>query len=165
MLAYYKEMKKTILISFLIVLLDGIIVYYVPSYFNHINYLYPMLTISFIPFLIKKKSKVNIIYIAIIGIMYDLLYSNILLYNTILFILLASFNKIIVNYFKDSILLYIILGITNIVIYDTFSFILVLITSYQSVTIGDLLYKIRNSILLNIMSIFICYFLCKNKNN
>ena len=76
MLVYYKEKKIELIISILLVILDGIIVYYIPSYFNNISYLYPMLTISFIPFLIRKK-KHNIYLIIIIGLLYDLLYSNI----------------------------------------------------------------------------------------
>ncbi len=163
MLAYYKEKKKALIISFILVFLDGIIIYYMPSYFNKINNFYPMLTISFIPFLIKKKSKSNLLYISLVGIVYDILYSNIFLYNTILFIILTFLNRIIMNCFKDNLLLYIFLGLINIVLYDTLSFVLVIVTSYQEVYFSDLLYKIKNSLLLNIMSIFIGYLLCKNK--
>ena len=160
MLVYYKEKKIELIISILLVILDGIIVYYIPSYFNNISYLYPMLTISFIPFLIRKK-KHNIYLIIIIGLLYDLLYSNIFLYNVFIFCLLAYINNLISHYFKDSLLLFVSLGIINIVIYDTITFILVMITSYQTITLNDLLYKIENSILLNFMSIIFFYFWLK----
>ena len=160
MLVYYKEKKIELIISILLVILDGIIVYYIPSYFNNISYLYPMLTISFIPFLIRKK-KHNIYLIIIIGLLYDLLYSNIFLYNVFIFCLLAYINNLISHYFKDSLLLFVSLGIINIVIYDTITFILVIITSYQTITLNDLLYKIENSILLNFMSIIFFYFWLK----
>ena len=160
MLVYYKEKKIELIISILLVILDGIIVYYIPSYFNNISYLYPMLTISFIPFLIRKK-KHNIYLIIIIGLLYDLLYSNIFLYNVFIFCLLAYINNLISHYFKDSLLLFVSLGVINIVIYDTITFILVMITSYQTITLNDLLYKIENSILLNFMSIIFFYFWLK----
>ena len=35
----------------LIIFLDGLIVYFFPGYFNQINFLYPMLTVSLIIFL------------------------------------------------------------------------------------------------------------------
>ena len=162
MLVSYKEKKKLLLISLLLMFLDGIIVYYVPSYFNNLNYLYPMLTISFIPFLVNKKDKINYICL-FISVIYDLLYSNILLYNVVLFYILYCLDKTIIRYFKDSFFIYLILGLLNIIVYDIFSFILVFITNYQSVSINDLFYKITNSLLLNIMSIFMCFFLVKNK--
>lgn len=162
MLVYYKEKKIALIISILLVILDGLIIYYIPSYFNNISYLYPMLTISFIPFLIKKKNSTPYI-IIIIGLLYDLLYSNIVLYNVFLFFMLAYINNLISHYFKDSLLLFISLGVINIVIYDTITFLLVIITSYQTITLNDLLYKIENSLLLNIMSIIIFYFLLKKR--
>ena len=52
MLASYKE-KKFWIISLLIIILDGLIIYFIPSYFNNLNYLYPMLTVSLIHFISK----------------------------------------------------------------------------------------------------------------
>ena len=142
------------------VILDGLIIYFIPNYFNKLNYFYPMLTISFIPFICLNKKSFYILTI-IIGIIYDLLYSNIFLYNVILFIILISLDKKIKNYFKDSLMLFILLALLNIVIYDTIGFLLTIITSYQSITIYDLFYKINHSILLNIMSVFVLWFLLK----
>ena len=161
MLLFYQE-RMYLLVSLIVIILDGIIIYLVPSYFNNISYLYPMLTISFIPFLIRKNNSTPYI-IIIIGLLYDLLYSNIVLYNVFLFFMLAYINNLISHYFKDSLLLFISLGIINIVIYDTITFLLVIITSYQTITLNDLLYKIENSLLLNIMSIIIFYFLLKKR--
>ena len=93
---FYKE--KRLLISILVIILDGIITYFVPSYFNKLNYFYPMLTISFIPFLCKNKHT-NYLTIFILGIIYDLLYSNIFLYNAIIFLGLAIINQKIIKYF------------------------------------------------------------------
>lgn len=160
MLSFYKE--KRLLISILVIILDGIITYFVPSYFNKLNYFYPMLTISFIPFLCKNKHT-NYLTIFILGIIYDLLYSNIFLYNAIIFLGLAIINQKIIKYFSDSLLLFIFLAFLNILIYDSVSFLLVIISNYQSVVFSDLIYKIEHSILLNIVSVFVFYFLFKKR--
>lgn len=160
MLRFYKE--KKFLISLLVIMLDGIIVYFIPSFMNKLNYFFPMLTISLIPFL--SKSKKDYLYIFIVGIIYDLLYSNIILYHAIIFFCLGIINQKINKYFNSGILFFILLAILNIIFYDTISFLLVLLSNYQSVTINDLIYKIEHSILLNIMSVFVYYFLFKKKS-
>ena len=159
MLRFYHE-KKYLIVSLLAIVLDGLITYYIPNYFNKLNYFYPMLTISLIPFFINKK---NCFLIIIIGLIYDLLYSNIFLYNVIIFILLININIRIAKYFKNSLLLFILLSLLNITIYDTIGFILIIITNYQLVSLNDLIYKIKHSILLNIMSVFVYWFLFKKE--
>jgi len=160
MLLFYQE-KKYLLISLLAILLDGIILYIVPSYFNRLNYFYPMLTISLIPFIYLGNKKSYYIIIILMGLIYDILYSNIFLYNVILFIILINLDIQISKYFKNSLLLFILLVLFNIVFYDSINFILIIITNYQSITIYDLLYKINHSILLNIMSVFVYWFMFK----
>ena len=157
---FYKE--KKLLISILVIFLDGIIVYYIPSYMSKLNYFYPMLTISYLPFLCHSK-KNSYLAIILLGIIYDLLYCNIFLYNAIVFLCLAIINKKIIKTFSNNLFLFIILAIINIIIYDTLTFMLVLITKYQVVTIIDLLYKLEHSLLLNIMSVFVFYFLFKKR--
>ena len=160
MLWFCKE-KKYLIISLLIVLLDGIIIYFIPSFFNKINYLYPMLTITLIPFIVKDKKRIWLV--ILLGFIYDLLYTNIFLYNTIIFLLLGILNNKIINYFNSSMFPYILLTILNIIMYDSITFLLVIITNYQDITINDLLYKIKHSLLLNIMSVFIYFFLFNKK--
>ena len=161
MLWFYKE-KKYLIISLLIVLLDGIIIYFVPSFFNKINYFYPMLTITLIPFIAKDKKRLWLV--ILLGFIYDLLYTNIFLYNTLIFLLLGIINNKIINYFDSSIFLYIMLTVLNIIMYDSITFILVIITNYHDITINDLIYKIKHSLLLNIMSVFIYFFLFNKKH-
>lgn len=160
MLWFYKE--KKILISLLLIILDGIIIYFIPSYMNKLNYFYPMLTISFIPFLYKEKNSYLII--IILGIIYDLLYSNIFLYNAVIFLILSMINYRIIKYFNNSLILYVLLSLLNIVLYDSILFLLVIVSNYQSITINDLIYKITHSIILNIMSVFVLYFIFKKRS-
>ena len=161
MSSFYKE--KKLLISLLIIILDGIIIYFIPSFFNKLNYFYPMLTISFIPFLCKNKTN-SYLTIFILGVIYDLLYSSLFLYHALIFLLLAIINRKIIKYFSDSLLLFIFLAFLNIIIYDSITFILVIISNYQTITFNDLIYKIEHSLLLNIVSVFVFYFLFKKRN-
>lgn len=155
---FYKE--KKLLISIIVIILDGVITYLVPSFMNKLNYFYPMLTISFIPFLCANK-KNSYLFIFIFGIIYDLLYSNIFLYNATIFLGLAITNRKLIKYFNTSLFLFIILSFLNIFLYDILGFLLVIISNYQSIALTDLIYKIEHSILLNIMSVFVFYFMLK----
>ena len=156
MLAFFQE-KKYLLISLLIIILDGLIVYYIPSYYNNLNYLYPMLTISFIPFLYQEKKKDYLMFIFILGIIYDLLYSNIFLFNAFIFLIIGKIDYKIYKAFKLNITIYMLMILLNIIIYDSILFLLIYLTGYQTVTIFNYLYKIKNSMLLNIIFGIICY--------
>ena len=155
--------KGKIIVSLIVLILDGIIVYYNNYYFNNLNIFYPMLTISLIPFLFDNNQKEYYKICFIIGIIYDLLYSNIFLYNGFLFLLLSKIDVKIMKYLKNNLFLYMMLVIINIIFYDTISFLLIKVTNYQIVTFSDLIYKIENSLLLNIMSSFVFFFLVKKK--
>lgn len=160
MLASYKK-KKEIILSILVIILDGIISYFVPIYLDNSNYFFPMLTISLLPFLYKNNLKDYYSLCFIIGIIYDLLYSNIFLYNALLFLFLAKIDSKVLKVFKESIALYIILVILNIVLYDGITFLLVTLTKYADLSFASLIYKLKCSMLLNIMSAFVYYFLFK----
>ena len=84
MLASYKE-KKYLILSFIVLFLDGLISYYYPSFFHQQNYFFPMLSISLIPFLYKNNTKDYYRLSLILGFIYDLLFSHIFLLNTIIF--------------------------------------------------------------------------------
>lgn len=160
MLAYYKG--KLLVIS-LVILLDGLIIYFIPSYYHNLNYFYPMLTVSLIPFLFFNNQKKYFHLILFIGFIYDLFYSNIFLYHTLIFLLLAKINYKLIKYFNGGLLFYLVLIIINILIYDLIGFLIIYFTNYQEIAVIDLLYKLKNSLIVNILSGFVYYFLFKNK--
>ena len=164
MSVYLKE-KKYLIISLIIIMLDGIITYYIPSYFNNLNYFYPMLTISLIPFLYKGNSKYFYQYIFFIGIIYDLLYSNIFLFNSLIFLVLSKIDTKLFKIFKENLFIYLIIVILNILLYDGIIFLLIYLTNYQVVTIIDYIYKIEHSIILNIIFGIIYYLIFSRNNN
>ncbi len=148
------------LVTILTIILDGYITYIYPSYFNNITYLYPMLTLSLIVSISSNKDT-YLKYSLIIGFIYDLLYSTIFLYNTLIFLMLAKINKKILNSIRESFIIRIILLILNIIIYDSISFLIVYLTKYNDVTFLSLFYKISHSLILNILSLFVISFILK----
>ena len=148
------------LVTIITIILDGYITYIYPSYFNNITYLYPMLTLSLIVSISSNKDA-YLKYSLIIGFIYDLLYSTIFLYNTLIFLMLAKINKKILNSIRESFIIRIILLILNIIIYDSISFLIVYLTKYNDVTFLSLLYKISHSLILNILSLFVISFILK----
>lgn len=148
------------LVTILTIILDGYITYIYPSYFNNITYLYPMLTLSLIVSISSNKDA-YLKYSLIIGFIYDLLYSTIFLYNTLIFLMLAKINKKILNSIRESFIIRIILLILNIIIYDSISFLIVYLTKYNDVTFLSLFYKISHSLILNILSLFVISFILK----
>ena len=161
MQASYKG-KKYLISIVLAIILDGVVSYLLPSYFNNINKFYPMFTISLIPFLSNKNDKINYIYIIILGFIYGLLYSNICLFHITVFLLLFKFNYLIISHIKESIYLYLVLVLLNIIIYDSIYFLLIILTGYQDILISDLIYKIEHS-LINILSSFVFWFIIKKR--
>ena len=101
----------------------------------------------------------------ILGIIYDLLYSNIFLFHALLFLILGKISIKIFKIVKSNLLVYLFLIILNILIYDGIIFTLICITNYQSVSLLDYYYKIRCSLLLNIIFGIISYTLKKRKIN
>lgn len=135
-------------------LLDGILNNTLPYMKDNLSLFTPLITIISLlivyPFYYKKNSKYYLTAI-ILGLIYDLLYTNMLFLNSILFLAIALLIKIIyknieLNYLN--IILYIIL---TIITYEISQYILITIFNLTSITINQLFYKISHSLLLNII--------------
>lgn len=161
MLVFSKEKKY--LLSIIIIIIDGLISYFNPSYYDNLSYFLPMLTISLIPFLYQDNLKEYYYLCFINGIIYDLFYSNIFLLNAFLFLLLAKIDSKILKLIKSNLLLYLFLIIINIIIYDSILCLLIYLTKYSIVTFQDLIIKIEHSLIINVLSGFVYYFLCRKR--
>ena len=131
--------------------------------YNNLSYLNPMLMVVALIIIYELlKDKKNILIISpIIGLFYDLIYSNYFLFNTLIFfvlgIIILRFNSKI-NFTLINTCLISSLLIT---VYDTIIFFTLVISKYTNNTIYDLLYKVSHSILINIIYIIISYLLFK----
>lgn len=147
-------------LGIIFILLDGLLIYLIPSYFNELSLFYPMLSITF-SVAIYNYSKDYLKTSFILGVIYDLLYSSIFFYNALLFLLLAKVNKKIFNYLQINIFNKIIVLIINIIIYDSINYLIVFFSKYQDLIFYDLVYKITHSLLLNVLALFVINFLLK----
>lgn len=148
-----------IIISFV---LDGILTNFLP--YIDLSLFTPLLTLTSIflvyPFFKKKEEKYYII-VAIVGILYDLFYTNLLFFNCFLFLLIGYITKLIYKNLEISpikIILYII-GIIS--IYEIVTALIIVILNLVPVTISKVFYKITHSLLLNIIYAEVIYLLLK----
>lgn len=144
------------------VILDGILSILIP-----LNSMFrPKLTITAIYFLYSKykKNKTSYFILLIItGIVYDLLYTNILLLHPIIFYLLGNFVKYIKdNYNKTPTIIGLVL---TIIFYETLIFILMSIFQITKTNIISLLIIIGNSLLLNVLYLKTMQYIKKIKHN
>jgi len=145
-------LKIAIIIISLI--LDGIfsnILPYIPGNLSIFTPLLTLVSIIIIYPLYKKKEKDDLVTCFLTGIIYDLLYTNLLFFNGLLFTLLGliiifSIKNFGISYIK--LLLYVIAVIT---IYEISNALIIIIFNLVPITFNDLIYKIIHSLLLNVI--------------
>jgi len=149
-----------IIIMIFSLLLDGILTNYLPYLVNDLSLFTPLLTVVTIfiiyPFYRKKNEK-YFVFIFIIGIIYDLLYTNLLFFNAILFIFIGFLSKYIYKNYEITYLKLIIYTILIIISYELLTCSLIFIFHLVPLTIPKIIYKITHSLLLNIIYIEIIY--------
>ena len=154
-------MISTIIIIISIIL-DGILSNFLPYTIGNLSCFTPLLTLVSLfliyPFYVKKTKKYYIVAL-VMGLIYDLLYTNLLFYNSILFLIIAILIKYLyknfeVNYFN--IILYIIVIITS---YETIQALIISSLQLVPITISKLIYKTTHSLILNIIYTEIVYFI------
>ena len=153
-----------IIIIIITILLDGVLTNILPYTVNNLSIFTPMFTILLpiviYPFYIKEEKK-YLITLIIIGIIYDLFYTNLLFYDAIVLfifglIMIKLYKNIGYNYVK--VLIYALLSI---IVYELFNSLIILIFNLVSINPMKVLYKISHSIILNIIYISILYLIIK----
>ena len=126
----------------------------------NIDYLVPLLTLTSIIFIKNNISDIKYYSLSfLIGLIYDLLFTNVLLFHSIIFLNISFIVKHIK--IKDNLLNDIILTISVIIIYRIIMFLLYLLLSINM----NLLSSIYNSLIINILFvIIICPLKKMNKN-
>ncbi len=156
------------MISLIIVIislfLDGILSNFLPYLYTNLSIFTPLLTLISIfmiyPFF-KKKERTYFIIIFIIGIIYDLLYTNLLFFNGVIFVSIGLLIKYIYKTYEITplrLILYLVILITS---YETLTSIILLIYNVVPVTFHKVFYKIINSLLLNIIYGELIYLIIK----
>ena len=144
----------SLIIVVISILLDGILSNFLPYLYTNLSIFTPLLTLISIfmiyPFFKKKEINYFII-IFIIGIIYDLLYTNLLFFNGVIFVILGLLIKYIYKTYEITplrLILYLIILISS---YESLTGIILLIYNVVPVTFYKVFYKIINSLLLNII--------------
>lgn len=144
-------------------LLDGILSNFLPFQVNNLSLFTPCLTVTSIllifPFYRKQEQK-YLITVFVLGILYDLFYTNLLFFNGVLFtflgFLLCQFHNRKINI---GIMLIGTIGI--IVCYEGITGLLLGIYQVVPITFQKVFYKITHSLLLNVIYTGITYGIIK----
>ena len=140
-----------IIISFL---LDGILSNYLPYLVNSLSWFTPLFTLVSV-FLIypfyRKKLKNYFIIIIILGLLYDLFYTNLLFINAILFAGVGFLAKLLwknsyIGFFRMAIYICLI-----IILYELVSVGFLLIGNMVPITLMKVIYKISHSLIINVI--------------
>ena len=99
----------------------------------------------------RKKEKNYFITIFIVGMIYDLLYTNLVFFNGVLFLIIGFISLEIYKNFEISYLKLIIYLILIISAYEILTGIILLVFNMVPVTLYKVLYKITHSLILNII--------------
>lgn len=153
-----------IIIVLISLILDGVLTNYLPYLVNDLSLLTPLFTLVSIfiiyPFFRKDTSKYFLMTF-IIGLIYDLFYTNLLFFNAILFLGIALISKYIYRNFEIDFLKIIVAIIFIITIYETATALIIIIFNLVPVTLTKLIYKISHSLISNIIYAEIIYLIIK----
>ena len=153
-----------IIIMIVSLIFDGILSNFLPFLVNDLSLFTPMFTVVSIfiiyPFY-RKQEKKYFISLFILGIIYDLLYTNLLFFNGVLFVSIGALTRYIIKNFELSYIKVILYTLVVIVFYESITAILLLIFNIVTITISSLLYKITHSLIINLIYVELIYLILK----
>ena len=151
-----------LIILILSFMLDGILTNFLP--YIELSLFTPLLTLVsiFLIYPLYKKTEIRyFVTLIILGILYDLFYTNLLFFNAILFLIIGFITKIIYKNLDINFIKLIIYIIGIIIIYELTTGLIIFIFNLVPITITKILYKITHSILLNVIYAELIYLVLK----
>ena len=153
-----------IIIMICSLLLDGILSNYLPYLVNDLSYFTPMFTIVSIficyPFYRKSEVKFYII-LFILGIVYDMFYTNLLFIDGCLFVILGYLSYYLQKVFGLGYLKMILYAIVMVCTYEVLFSIILFAYNMVPITISLVVYKIVHSLIINIIYLELLYVIVK----
>lgn len=137
-----------ILLSFI---LDGII----SSVNNILLPLFSLLSLIFIYPYFKNNYIKYIVCSFILGLFYDVIYTNTPFFNAGIFLFIGILNYCFFKYFKNNNLNNLLLGICIIILYRLFTFLILLFVGFISFSFVNLLNSIYLSLVINLAYLYI----------
>ena len=145
-------------------LLDGILSNYLPYLANNLSLFTPLLTVISIliifPFYRKDERK-YLVTIFILGFIYDMLYTNLLFFNAVLFFVLGFMNIKIQKRVTTNPFSICLESIIMIILYESFTGIILFTFNMVPITFDKVYYKIIHSLLLNVIYTEVLYLILK----
>ena len=153
-----------IIISIISILLDGLLTNYLPYQIGNLSLFTPLLTVVSIfiiyPFY-KKKVKNYFIHIFILGIIYDLLYTNLLFFNGVVFMIIGLVSIFINKNYNLGYIRILIYTLIVIVLYESLTSFIFILFNLVPITIDNIIYKITHTIILNIIYMELLFIIIK----
>ena len=144
--------------------LDGLLTNFLPYIENDLSLLTPMLTIVSLfiiyPFY-RKRQKEYFILLGITGLIYDLLYTNLLFYDALVFMLFGLIIRTIYKNLDIAPIKNSLYVIGLIIIYELLMSLMILVFQLVPITPQEVIYKITHSIILNVIYLYLVNFILK----
>ena len=137
----------------------------ITSTYQNINYLFPQILVSSltISYLLIKNKKLYFITITLLGLIYDILYSDIFLINTYFFLLQGLFLQAFYKNKEQTPLNVSLISILTFIFYDIYIFFTLILLKEETFKITELYYKISHSLILNIIYITLSLVILKSR--
>lgn len=137
------------------IFLDIISSVFISTTYQNINIFFPFILIGAFPlfYSVVKNKKVFFLVIIVLGVIHDTLFSDIFLINTYYFLLYSLFIYAFYSNHKPSVLNVLLISVIGTLTYDIFVFFILVLTNYSTFKIEDLYYKIKNTVLTNLIYI------------
>lgn len=128
------------------------------------NLLYPLFSLLSLVIIypLYKKGELNKYYILslVLGLFYDVIYTNTLFLNMTLFLFASILIKLFYNLLNNTIYNSLLIGVFLIICYRLFTYLCLLITESISLNINVLFTSIYSSLIINIIYIIVFYYFC-----
>ena len=137
----------------------------ITSTYQNINYLFPQILVSSltISYLLIKNKKLYFITITLLGLIYDIIYSDIFLINTYFFLLQGLFLQAFYKNKEQTPLNVSLVSILTFIFYDIYIFFTLILLKEETFKITELYYKISHSLILNIIYITLSLVILKSR--
>lgn len=143
-----------IFITVLSLILDGLLTNFLPYLVGNLSIyttMFTVITVFLIYPLFDKNHKDYYIYSFILGIIYDLFYTNLFLYHGLVFLLLAYITILIYKNFKITKINFFLCPILIISLYEFIFGGMIFILNLVPITFDQIFYKIGHSLISNIV--------------
>lgn len=142
-----------IIISFI---LDGILTNFLPYIVGNLSLFTPLTTLISITVIYKlfhnKYNHKKYFFVCfIVGFLYDLFYTNLLFFNSFLFLLIGFINTILYKQIGEGYIRTIINVIVIIILYELLTVLSIIMFNLVPINIEAIFYKISHSLILNIL--------------